>query len=81
MDTSFLHGCAIDAVRYWERGRPVYNLPLACVVVLYFVLSGGDGKTRRFPELSAVPFRFMVGGAVAAVLTRSWALTAFWGLK
>jgi len=116
MDTGFLHDYATDAIRYWERRRPVYNLLLASVVVLYFVLGGETA--RRAVSLNSLLFLFamavlanvaycaaylvdvfaqmslyretwrqrrwmlfMVGGAFAAVLTRSWALTTFWGLK
>lgn len=37
MDKSLLQEHASDAIRFWERGRIIYNAALVLVVVLHFV--------------------------------------------
>jgi hypothetical protein len=37
MDAASLREYATDAIKFWERGRILYNLGLAAVVVLHFL--------------------------------------------
>ena len=37
MDAATLREHATDAIKFWERGRVLYNLALAVIVILHFV--------------------------------------------
>jgi hypothetical protein len=37
MDAATLRDYVTDAIKFWERGRILYNLTLAAVVILHFV--------------------------------------------
>jgi hypothetical protein len=45
MDASTLRENTTDAIRFWERWRPVYNIVLAVIVALHFLASYPASKT------------------------------------
>jgi hypothetical protein len=53
---------ASDAIRYWERRRPLYNLVLLGVVLAHFAASWPDSKEL----LGRDPVLFLFGLAVLA---------------
>jgi hypothetical protein len=44
MDTSALREYITDAIKFWERGRILYNLALAAIVVIHFVAKYPSSK-------------------------------------
>ena len=39
MNSATLREYVTDAIKFWERGRILYNLVLAAIVILYFALA------------------------------------------
>jgi hypothetical protein len=64
MDTVRLRENATDAIRYWER-RPAYNVVLALIVLVYFVLALPSSKTLLSVDLVLTLFVLAVVANVA----------------
>jgi hypothetical protein len=54
-----------DAIRYWERGRVIYNLVLAAIVLGYFVANWPGSASRLSPESAQGIFLLAVLANVA----------------
>ena len=49
METSNLREYATDAIKFWEPWRILYNLVLAAIVIIYFII--GYPASRTFLNL------------------------------
>ena len=54
-----------DAIRYWERGRIVYNVALALIVIAYFVANWPASKSQLTGDLAQGLFLLAVLANVA----------------
>ena len=58
MEGQTIRDFATDAMRYWEPRRLIYNVVLAAIVIVYFVL--GWPESRKSLELNFVLLLFIL---------------------
>lgn len=75
MDAATIREWATDAIRYWEPRRIVYNLVLAVIVLMYFVM--GMPLTKQLLTVNFVLFFFLLAVLANVAYCAAYAVDIF----